>query len=391
MRVAAILLNLMVTACTTAQAGPDGTAGTDAVRSAATSDASDAPQPCAGPFPPDLRLNEIQVIGTHNSYHVAPPTGLYTLFAERARAWQYTHAPLPSQLSDQNVRALELDLHHDPAGGLFRNPLLGHGASALLKEPGFKVFHVPSVDQGTRCVLLRDALDQVAAWSDAHAGHVPLIIQFELKESGYDGPGGYRIEPPPPFDADALDALDAIVRDRLGEHRLITPDLVRGDAPTLEQAITTRGWPVVSSVAGKVMIVLECRATARATYLDGRPSCEGRPCFVSAPPGTPAAAYLVINDPVQQADRIRQAVRAGYMVRTRADADLREIRANDVRRRDAALACGAQVVSTDAPVPCTDLTSAYVCGLPEGGCWRRAPRSPDERLKTPRPNQGTAP
>jgi hypothetical protein len=220
---------------------------------------------------------------------------------------------------------------------------------------------------------------------------VPLIIQFELKESGYDGPGGYRIEPPPPFDADALDALDAIVRDRLGEHRLITPDLVRGDAPTLEQAITTRGWPVVSSVSGKVMIVLECRAAARATYLDGRPSCEGRPCFVSAPPGTPAAAYLVINDPVKQADRIRQAVRAGYMVRTRADADLREIRANDVRRRDAALACGAQVVSTDAPVPCTDLTSAYVCGLPEGGCWRRAPRSPDERLQTPRPNQGTAP
>ena len=34
-----------------------------------------------------MRLNDLQVVGTHNSYHVAPPTGLYTLFAERARAW----------------------------------------------------------------------------------------------------------------------------------------------------------------------------------------------------------------------------------------------------------------------------------------------------------------
>lgn len=331
---------------------------------------------CAGPFPADLRLNDIQVIATHNSYHVAPPTALYTLVSERSRTWQYTHAPLATQLRDQNVRSLELDIHHDPQGGLFRNPMLGHGSSALLKEPGFKVFHVPSVDQGTRCVLLRDALDQVAAWSDAHPGHVPVIIQLELKESGHEGPGGYRIDPPPPFDAAALDGLDALLRERLGVGRMITPDLVRSDAPTLEHAITTRGWPLLSRVAGKVMLVLECGATARSAYLDGRPSCEGRACFVAAVPGSPAAAYLIINDPLKHGERIRELVARGYMVRTRADAELQEIRANDPARRDAALASGAQVVTTDAPVPCDELGSAYVCGLPDGGCWRRAPRAP---------------
>jgi len=338
-----------------------------------------------GPFPPGLRLNDIQVIGTHNSYHIAPPTGVYALFAERARAWQYTHAPLRTQLSDQNIRALEFDVHHDPQGGLFRNPLFGHGSSALLKQPGFKVFHIPSVDQGTRCVLLKDALTQVAAWSDEHPGHVPILIQLELKESGYEGPGGYRIDPPPPFDAAALDALDALIRDTIGARRLITPDLVRGDAATLEEAVTTRGWPELTHAAGRVMIILECGSRARTTYLQGRPSCQGRPCFVDAPAGTPAAGYLVLNDPVGGGERIKDLVRRGYMVRTRADANLREVRANDPTRREAALASGATVISTDAPVPCSDLGSAYVCGLPEGGCWRRSPRAPERTTGGPTP------
>lgn len=340
---------------------------------------------CDGPFPAGLRLNDLQVIGTHNSYHIAPPTGLYTLFAERARAWQYTHAPLRTQLSDQNIRALELDVHHDPQGGLFRHPLFGHGASALLKQPGFKVFHVPSVDQGTRCVLLKDALTQIAAWSSEHANHVPILIQLELKESGYEGPGGYRIDPPPPFDAAALDALDALIRESIGEARLITPDLVRGDAPTLEHAVTTRGWPELSKVVGRVMFILECGARARTHYLNGRPSGQGRACFIDAPVGSPAAAYLVVNDPISQCERIKDLLRRGYMVRTRADADLREVRANDPTRRDAALASGANVISTDAPVPCSDLGSAYVCGLPEGGCWRRSPLAPDRGVKGAQP------
>ncbi len=333
-----------------------------------------------GPFPPGLRLNDVQVLGTHNSYHVAPPTGLYTIFAEQARAWQYTHAPLRTQLDDQNIRALELDVHHDPQGGLFRNPLFGHGSSALLKQPGFKVFHVPSVDQGTRCVLLKDALAQVATWSSEHPGHVPILIQLQLKESGYEGPGGYRIDPPPPFDAAALDALDTLIRDTIGAERLITPDRVRGDAATLEAAVTTRGWPELADVAGRVMIILECGARARSNYLDGRPSGQGRACFVNADVGTPAAAYLVINDPIDQGQRIKDLIRKGYMVRTRADADLQEVRANDPARRDAALASGANVISTDAPVPCSELGSAYVCGLPEGGCWRRSPVAPERTV-----------
>ena len=49
--------------------------------------------------------------------------------------------------------------------------------------------------------------------------------------------------------------------------------------------------------------------------------------------------------------RIRDEVAAGYVVRTRADADTFQARANDTTQRDAAIASGAQWVSTDYEVP----------------------------------------
>ena len=49
----------------------------------------------------ERRLNHLQAIGSHNSYHVAPPAGLLgTLqkFNKDAAAWNYTHPPLTAQL-----------------------------------------------------------------------------------------------------------------------------------------------------------------------------------------------------------------------------------------------------------------------------------------------------
>ena len=45
--------------------------------------------------------------------------------------------------------------------------------------------------------------------------------------------------------------------------------------------------------------------------------------------------------------RIGQAVRAGFIVLTRADEDTREARGNTMTRRDAAFASGAQIVQTN--------------------------------------------
>ncbi len=75
----------------------------------------------------------------------------------------------------------------------------------------------------------------------------------------------------------------------------------------------------------------------------------GRVLFASVDDAHPAAAWFKINDPVAEAERIRRLVGAGFLVRTRADADTRDARADDPGRREAALASGAQLVSTDYP------------------------------------------
>jgi hypothetical protein len=72
---------------------------------------------------------------------------------------------------------------------------------------------------------------------------------------------------------------------------------------------------------------------------------------------------MILNDPVGQFDEIQRLVKAGYMVRTRADADTREARENDTRRRAAAFASGAQAVSTDYYLPATHFGNEYQVSL----------------------------
>jgi hypothetical protein len=70
-------------------------------------------------------------------------------------------------------------------------------------------------------------------------------------------------------------------------------------------------------------------------------------------------------------------VEQGYMVRTRADADTEQARSGDTSRRDAALASGAQFISTDYPVPNPEF-SDYQVTIPGGGIARCNPvNAPD--------------
>jgi hypothetical protein len=67
--------------------------------------------------------------------------------------------------------------------------------------------------------------------------------------------------------------------------------------------------------------------------------------FTCAPPDAPDAGVAVADDPVADGTRIKDLLAKGFLVRTRADAD----GSHDPAGLAAALASGAQVVSTDFP------------------------------------------
>lgn len=72
-----------------------------------------------------LKLNQIQVIGTHNSYHAGiAPSEIkiwQTKYANAYKGLDYQHPPLPQQL-DSGVRQIELDVYADTAGGHYAHP-----------------------------------------------------------------------------------------------------------------------------------------------------------------------------------------------------------------------------------------------------------------------------
>jgi hypothetical protein len=104
----------------------------------------------------------------------------------------------------------------------------------------------------------------------------------------------------------------------------------------------------------------------RDDYRIGRPSLEGRAIFTNSTPGQPDAAFVKVNQPIGNVDRIRALVAAGYVVRTRSDEPTYQARSNDPTMRDAALASGAQWVSTDYPVPGSSPYSPYFAAIPDG-------------------------
>lgn len=325
----------------------------------------------------NLRLNDVQVVGTHNSYKL--PTWPHLLEGHRRRdprgadGIDYGHRPLAEQL-DRGVRALELDVYHDPEGGRFRHDSLPPEQREAMAAPGLKVMHLSDIDYHSSCQPFVECLRIVRDWSRRHPRHLPLAIQINAK----DDPAAPGEAQPLRFDAAAFDALDAEIRSVFPETALILPDQVQGDHPTLREAVLAGSWPRLGEARGRVLFALDEGEEKVARYRGARRSLEGRVLFVNAEPSSPAAGWLTLNEPVGQAQRIAREVAAGFLVRTRADADTVEARSGDVRRRDAAFAGGAHIVSTDYIDP-DPRFGDYRVRLPGGGVARCNPLRAAER------------
>ncbi len=320
----------------------------------------------------NLKLNDLVAVGTHNSYKLELPAALMAQVRAAMPDWadeiDYRHRPLLEQL-DAGVRQLEIDIYGDPDGGRFLDPAglraaglaLDPARRAALAEPGFKVMHVQDFDLFSSCATLKSCLGIVRRWSLAHREHAPILILINAKTGRAPYPGGVDALP---FDAAAFDALDREIRAVFPADALITPDDVQGSYPTLREAVLAGAWPTLGKARGKIMFALDEGPDVVAVYRGNRRSLEGRVLFVNADEASPAAAYLTLNDPIAQGKRISKAVAAGFIVRTRADAETIEARANDTRRRDAALASGAQYISTDYMWPEPRWHTDYQVRLP---------------------------
>jgi hypothetical protein len=338
----------------------------------------------SGPTADHARMNQIQVLGSHNSYKQAIDPSLLSILKrdgdKRLEGLEYSHIAIERQL-DLGLRALEIDVVYDPEGGRYAHPR-GIAAVAenhlppgppydpdgLMKKPGLKVMHIPDMDFRSNVYTFQQELALLKAWSNAHPHHLPIPITMNAKDDGSKRPD---FVPLLKFDKAAFDAWDTEIVAGLGREKLITPDDVRGKYPTLEAAVLAHAWPTLASARGKFLFVLDETGQKLDTYVEGHPSLRGRIMFTNSTEGHPEAALRIVNEAKRDTSYIQYLVRSGYYVRTRADSDTVEARKGDYSSWQAALISGAQVISTDYYQPDPAFGTGYHVQLPgnQPGRW----------------------
>ncbi len=323
-----------------------------------------------------IRINQIQVIGSHNSYKKAIDPALFKVFQLRdsvsASKIDYEHIPLADQLN-MGLLNLEIDVYADEKGGKYAHPKgldLAKGQPPFdpegkMQEPGFKVFHIQDLDFRSNFLTLKDGLQQLKAWSAAHPDHNPVFITLEPKDEPIKIPG---FTVPEKFTENTFAELDKSLEDNLGKENLITPDMVKGNYKTLEDAVLHGNWPTLKAAKGKFLFILDAKNSKRAMYMAGHPSLKGRVLFADADPGTPEAAAMIRNNPNDP--EIKGLVKKGYIIRTRSDGDTQQARKNDKSDFIAACNSGAQIITTDYYLKSTHFKSDYVVSF-EGNKYFR--------------------
>lgn len=362
-----------------------------------------------------LKLNQIQILGTHNSYAMPIDSNVIKMigpmmdemmkqykanmtpeqkaffdeFHPNEVPWDeglsYDHPTFKEQLN-AGLRGLEIDVFYDPTGNRFSNPaaykvLEEKGISSFapfkkeaLDQPGFKVLHIADIDFRSHYPTFKSALEELKEWSLQHPEHIPIFVMVEAKDKGLP------LLPNPteilPFDKRAFDELDQEIVTVLGREKIITPDDVRGTFSTLEEAILMQNWPSLAESKGKFvfMILPSAGGSGRnLAYLEGHPVLENRMMFIQSEPGKPYSAFILLDNSIVRKTEIQELVKKGYLVRTRSDIETYEAKVNDYTRAQAAFESGAQVISTDFFKPGNIYGTNYIVKLPGGKSFRKNP------------------
>lgn len=312
----------------------------------------------------ELRLDQVQLIGTHNSYKLEVDDGidhvmLETGYREDERfgaedlvyRLAYHHPPLEVQL-DLGVRFLELDVHADPAGGLYAEPG-GYIAMAefglqpnapfdtqgVMRDPGFKVLHVPDWDFLSSCATLKICLRTIVDWSAANPGHLPIILRLEPKERtmpplvGMDGPTVV-----PEFDEALWRALQREILEVVPRDQLFVPSAWDG------------AWPTIADLRGRFMLVLGGGRSVAERYAAA--AGEDRLIYTFYEQrlvGEHGASLARLSGRVDPATY--EAPSGALVFAYTETVNTHEARENDVSRRDALFASDANVLFTGYAIP----------------------------------------
>ncbi len=278
-----------------------------------------------------VKINEISVIGTHNSYQtLATPQKRFLekvrnvlSGGEKGRKRDFEMETYTEQL-EKGIRNLEIDVITVDDG----------------RDVSFVVEHNPVTDNASSAYDFAKGLEEIVLWSDNNPGHLPVYLLIEPKS---DVPA---ISNKKNFTAEYARRIDIILSDILGE-RMMTPAQVLGDYGSFKEMREADGWPELKKASGKFIVLLHpCDVTQE--YIDGEEKTERAmfPVLRTEDADKDYAAFIIDNEP-ESAVRNNPVIIAekNLMVRTRADS---YPNFSD-ERYNYANSCGSHIITTDYP------------------------------------------
>ncbi|HZK38810.1 MAG TPA: Ca2+-dependent phosphoinositide-specific phospholipase C [Clostridia bacterium] len=273
-----------------------------------------------------VKYNEIRTLTTHNSYKKALSESFYSVSSqvfgpEKFKSSMYEHDTPVAQLNN-GVRGLELDIRW--------------------QLNGFKIFHVPLVDNLSNSPDWKMTLEELHLWSDANPNHVPVTVLIEIKQ---DKP--YLNLLSREMDEKKFLQLDRTIKDVMGVNNVITAaDLLGEGYGALGEMVENNGWPTLCSMKGKFIFLLHPNSIYTEMYINLDTSMKTQVLIPVISKDNVEyyhdyAAFVLGNNPYDSS--VSELVGRHYVVRTRMDSDLYY----DADRRAAAMASGAQLLTTD--------------------------------------------
>lgn len=279
-----------------------------------------------------VKINEIAVIGTHNSYQLlaTPQKRAYgkvcnvLTFGSEFDDIDFEMDTYTQQL-ETGIRNLEIDIETVDDG----------------KNISFVVTHKPITDNVSSGYDFVKGLEEIVMWSDNNPNHIPIYLLIEPK-ADVDSVNNMK-----DFSLEYALELDSVIRETLGE-RLLTPELVKGDFDSFAEMREADAWPTLREAAGKIIVLLHpCDVTEQ--YIDTDSSLSTQvmfPMLRFEDIEKTYASFILDNEPEDAAKNNHITVdEKNLMVRTRADnyPDF-----SDEKYASADI-CGSHIITTDYP------------------------------------------
>ncbi len=281
-----------------------------------------------------IKFNELRYIATHNSYQTEAVDEYKKIFKNLSELTfglvseknGLFVSPTVTEQLNSGIYSLEIDIETFDRDG----------------EISFTCMHSPTLDMTTSCYDFSLLLKEISMWSDNNPNHLPITIIIEpkglflpLKDMKF-------------FNLDYALAFDEALRAGLGD-KLFTPADMMRNYESFGAMRDADDWCKVKDMLGKVLILLhDCDVTEEYIETDSTLKSQAMfPMLREEDIDRDCASFLLMNDPEAALELSEKIISNGkFVVRTRAD----KFTSVSQERREQAIACGAQIVSTDYPV-----------------------------------------